>query len=71
MRKVWYGKERKGQAWRFDFQEIPFFFLKHREQVKAKIPENMILGGFVSVGQLRGWARLLLWLKAVSEITVW
>ena len=71
MRKVWYGGERKEGVRRFDFQEVPFFFLKHVEQVKAKIPENMIFGGFVSAYQLRIWARFLLWLKEASEIRVW
>lgn len=71
MRKVWYGEERKEGVRRFDFQEVPFFFLKKVEQVKADVPENMIFGGFVSVGQLRRWARFLLWLKKISEIKVW
>ena len=71
MRKVWYGEKRKGMVWRFDFQEVPFFFLKRVEQAKAEVPENMIFGGFVSTCQLRTWARFLLWLKEVSEIKVW
>ncbi len=71
MRKVWYGEQIKGEALWFNFQEVPFFFLKRVEQVKAEVPENMILGGFVSTCQLRTWARFWLWLKKVSKIKVW
>lgn len=70
MVKVWYGEKVKGEEF-FRFLEVPFFFLKHIEQVKAEVDENMIFGGFVSTCQLRRWARFLLWLKKVSEIKVW
>ena len=71
MTKVWYGEEEKARRGFFSFQEVPFFFLKRVEQVKAEAPENMIFGGFVSVGQLRRWARCWLWLKKISKIKVW
>jgi len=70
MRKVLYGEPVKGIEC-FCFREVPFFFLKHVEQVKADVPENMIFGGFVSTCQLRTWARFWLWLKKISKIKVW
>ena len=69
-RKVWYASDYKEKDG-FSFQEVPFFFLKHVEQVKAKVPENMIFGGFVSTGQLRRWAKVWLWLKKISKTRVW
>lgn len=67
--KVWYGDLVGEKSLRF--RKVPFFFLKHVEQVKAEVPENMIFGGFVSTCQLRTWARFWLWIKKVSEIKVW
>jgi len=67
MTKVWYGEENEKEL---SFQEVPLFFLKHREQIKTA-DEDMIFGGFVSVGQLRRWARFWLWLKKISKIKLW
>jgi len=72
MREVWYAEEKKrGGVTKFYFQKVPFFFLKHVEQLKSVYDQNMVFGGFVSVGQLRIWARFFLWIKRVSAIKVW
>ena len=72
MRKVWYAEKMEGgRWWRFNFQKVPFFFLRRVEQVKSAHPDSMIFGGFVSTCQLRTWARFWLWLKKISEIKVW